>query len=188
MKKLSNLKSAGFTLVELLVVIGVLGLLAAGLLATIDPLEQLRKGADSNRRSTAQELVNGLARYYGTHSAMPWEPPGNGGDAACNTAVPAAPAALRVSNGAAASAFGACITALANDGEVKSSFAAQYNILSSLYITETTPAGSTAVSVSVCYDPESRSESKKPETKYSQNPTGAACDPSTSNNCYWCAQ
>lgn len=172
--------SLGFTLVELLVVIGVLGLLAAGLLATIDPLEQLRKGADTNRRSTAQELVNALTRYYGNHSAMPWE----AGGAGCNGGNP--PTASIVSNVAAASAFGDCLTALINDGELKSTFGIQYSILKWLYITETSPSPN--IQVAVCYDPESKAESRKSDTKFSQNPTGPACDPTTSTSCYWCAQ
>jgi len=36
-------QNIGFTLMELLIVIGVLGILAAGLLAAIDPFEQLKK-------------------------------------------------------------------------------------------------------------------------------------------------
>ena len=36
-------KSLGFTLIELLIVIALLGALAVGLLATIDPFEQLKK-------------------------------------------------------------------------------------------------------------------------------------------------
>ena len=35
-------RNFGFTLMELLIVIGVLGILAAGLLAAIDPFEQLK--------------------------------------------------------------------------------------------------------------------------------------------------
>ena len=41
-------KKKGFTLIELLIVIGILGILAAGLQAAIDPIEQLKKGQDSN--------------------------------------------------------------------------------------------------------------------------------------------
>jgi prepilin-type N-terminal cleavage/methylation domain-containing protein len=175
----------GFTLIELLVVIGVLGILATGLLATIDPLEQFRKGADSNRKTTALELNNAITRYYSVHGTLPWDSVANGG-ANCNGGI--TPAATRVTNVTGASGFNDCLTTLANEGELKSTFATQYSILNKLYITETTPAGSTSKSVAVCYDPESKSESTRPETKYSQNPTGAACDPATSTTCYWCAQ
>lgn len=175
----------GFTLIELLVVIGVLGILAAGLLATIDPLEQFRKGADSNRKTTALEINNALTRYYSVHGVMPWASVANGG-ANCNGGT--APAAARVSNVTAATAFGDCLTTLVNEGELKATFPTQYNVLNRLYVTDTTPAGSTATSVAVCYDPESKSESARPETKYSQNPTGGVCDPAASTTCYWCAQ
>ena len=181
----SLLNQKGFTLIELLVVIGVLGILATGLLATIDPLEQFRKGADSNRKTTSLELNNALTRYYSVHNVMPWASVANGG-AACNGG--AIPAATRVSNVTAATAFNDCLTTLTNEGELKSTFQTQYGILNRLYISETTPAGSTAVTVAICYDPESKSESKRPETKFSQNPTGLACDPATSTLCYWCGQ
>lgn len=176
----------GFTLIELLVVIGVLGILATGLLATIDPLEQFRKGADGNRKTTSLELTNALTRYYAVHSTFPWDSVANGG-AGCNGG--AAPAATRVSLATADNAtFVSCLDALTNEGELKTTFKAQYGILNRLYITDTTPAGSTAKSAAVCFDPESKSESVKAETRFSQNPTGAACDPATSSNCYWCSQ
>lgn len=175
----------GFTLIELLVVIGVLGILATGLLATIDPLEQFRKGADSNRKTTSLEIVNALTRYYSVHGVMPWASVATGG-ANCNGG--AIPAATRVSDVTGALPFNECLTTLTNEGELKSTFQTQFGILNKLYVTETTPVGSTSISVAVCYDPESKSESKRPETKFSQNPTGAVCDPATSNICYWCGQ
>lgn len=175
----------GFTLIELLVVIGVLGILATGLLATIDPLEQFRKGADSNRKTTSLELQNALTRYYAVHGVMPWATVPNGG-AGCNGGT--APAATRISAVTAANAFNDCLSTLTNEGELKSTFQTQYAILNRLYVTDTTPAGSTSTSVAICFDPDSKSESTRPETKFSQNPTAAACDPTTSTLCYWCAQ
>lgn len=62
----------GFTLMELLIVIGVLGILAAGLLAAIDPFEQLRKARDTNTRNATIELMSSLTRYYANHGAFPW--------------------------------------------------------------------------------------------------------------------
>lgn len=174
----------GFTLIELLVVIGILGILAAGLLAAIDPLEQFRKGADTNKKSTSLELVNALTRYYAVHGAMPWA--AAGGDVNCNAGITDTPAAVQVSGLGAASSFGPCIDVLYNEGELKKTFATQFQILTKLYVTQTAPSPS--VTAAVCFDPESKSESSRPETKYSQDPTGAACDPTTTTTCYWCAQ
>ena len=69
----------GFTLMELLIVIGVLGILAAGLLAAIDPFEQLKKARDTNNRSAAIEMLSSLTRYYANHGAFPWNIPGYSG-------------------------------------------------------------------------------------------------------------
>ncbi len=170
-EKIKNLKSnLGFTLVELLVVIGVLGILAAGLLATIDPLEQLRKGADSNKKTTTQELVNAVTRYYSTKGAMPWTA---GGDS-CNGA--AAPTGLLVSN------FATCLTALENQGEIKTTFKDQTSIIGQLYVT------GTDTNVVACYDPESKTESLRPETKYTISGTVNGACPAAGVACYWCAQ
>lgn len=187
MKLFKFLKSEkGFTLIELLVVIGVLGILATGLLATIDPLEQFRKGQDSNERTSALELNNALTRYYSTHNAFPWDAVNSGGQA-CNGG--AAPAATQVTGQATGvtTSFNDCLTDLVGVGELKNSFPTQNSILYKLYVTDTTPAGTTSRSIGICFHPDSKGMQKDPQTKYSQNPTGAACDPTTSTACYWCA-
>ncbi|MBI3343023.1 prepilin-type N-terminal cleavage/methylation domain-containing protein, partial [Candidatus Gottesmanbacteria bacterium] len=63
---------AGFTLIELLIVIALLGALAVGLLATIDPFEQLKKGRDTSLRNTTAEFYNANLRYFSTKGQFPW--------------------------------------------------------------------------------------------------------------------
>jgi prepilin-type N-terminal cleavage/methylation domain-containing protein len=75
-KKLSNLVSMissqkGFTLVELLVVIAVLGVLAAGVLVAINPIEQLARGRDTGRKTAITELGRGLNTYLTTQGVLP---------------------------------------------------------------------------------------------------------------------
>lgn len=64
--------SRGFTLIELLIVIAILGVLAAGLLATLDPIEQIRRSRDTNRRSQITEFTQALNRYYANAGQYPW--------------------------------------------------------------------------------------------------------------------
>lgn len=183
----------GFTLIELLVVIGVLGILATGLLATIDPLEQFRKGTDSNSRTTALELQNALTRYYSVHGTFPWDEVANGG-AACNGGE--APAPTRVSLIGADSTFSTCLDTLVNEGELKSTFPDQFTVLNKLWVADTTPAANpTAKSAAICFDPESKSESTKTETKFAGGvgtgptvPLVSTCDPATTTTCYSCVQ
>ncbi|HEX7542609.1 MAG TPA: prepilin-type N-terminal cleavage/methylation domain-containing protein, partial [Patescibacteria group bacterium] len=62
----------GFTLIELLIVIALLGALAVGLLAALDPFEQLKKGTDTSVRNTVSEYQGAVIRYYAIKNQMPW--------------------------------------------------------------------------------------------------------------------
>lgn len=70
--KITALKSSkGFTLVELLIVIAVIGVLAAVILAVINPLEQLARGRDTGRKGLVRDLASSVQRYFTTNSAYP---------------------------------------------------------------------------------------------------------------------
>lgn len=199
-KSFSVIKSQkGFTLIELLVVIGVLGILATGLLATIDPLEQFRKGSDSNEKTTALELVAAIQRYYSVHNTLPWDTTANGG-AACGSAL-AAPGSwtsgAQVSGTTANSAFNGgipgCLTQLVTEGELKTSFPTQYGILNKLWVVDTTTG--TNKGVAVCFHPDSKSEQAKTTTNYLGNvntgpqvPLSATCTVAAGSSCYECMQ
>ncbi len=136
----------GFTLIELLVVIGVLGILAAGLLAAIDPLEQLKKGRDQQKRSISVELTNAMQRYYAVFGTMPY---GNS----------------QTIGGLAG--FQSSIDLLTGAGELKSTF------MGGLPAGATTGTngitivgGANSAGVSVCFDPESKSISRDPTTTF----------------------
>lgn len=70
----NNMKNSkfGFTLIELLIVIALLGALAVGLMAALDPFEQLKKGDDTGVRNTVSEVHGAVIRYYAIRSQMPW--------------------------------------------------------------------------------------------------------------------
>lgn len=55
----------GFTLVELLVVIGVIAVLSVVVVLTLNPAELLRQARDSSRLSDMDSLKNALALYMG---------------------------------------------------------------------------------------------------------------------------
>jgi len=171
----------GFTLMELLIVIGVLGILAAGLLAAIDPFEQLKKARDTNNRSAAIEFLGSSQRYYTTHGYLPWFKPGAGGvgydttncpDADWTTIRPAVPVvayprnAVKVGLGItdADSGVSKCVSnTLLVDGEIKSTFFA--GLKTPVYIMSGSPTN-----VAVCFSPEGKSNLSDAQTKYLYTP------------------
>lgn len=166
MKKLA---ASGFTLIELLIVIALLGALAVGLLATIDPFEQLKKGRDTSIRNTVSEFYNANLRYYSTKAAFPW------GAEVTFTAQPV-------------SSMGTSVTELINAGELKNRFMelAGTGNLSKIYVTSTGPE-----QLAVCYRPESKSFQVDPNAVYNQagEPQGSGCKSQGGTTlCYFCIQ
>ena len=45
----------GFTMIELLIVITILGILAVAVLSAINPIEQINRGRDTGRQSDAEQ-------------------------------------------------------------------------------------------------------------------------------------
>lgn len=77
MKILQTIKQlrsqAGFTMIELLIVIAILGILAVAVLAAINPIEQINRGRDTGSRSDAEQLISAIDRYYAFNGYYPWQ-------------------------------------------------------------------------------------------------------------------
>jgi general secretion pathway protein G len=71
----------GFTLVELLIVIGVLGIMASSLYVLIDPALQISKSRDSNRKADIKQIQAALELYRSDQGNYP-NP--NNNSVACN--------------------------------------------------------------------------------------------------------
>lgn len=70
---LSHMKAqAGFTMIELLIVISILGILAVAVLSAINPIEQINRGRDTGSRSDAEQLLSAIDRFYAFHGYYPW--------------------------------------------------------------------------------------------------------------------
>src|SRR3989304_2780959 len=67
-----NKFSLGFTLVELLIVIALLGVLAAAVLAAINPLEQANRARDTRMRSDASQMLAAHDRYFVSTDDFTW--------------------------------------------------------------------------------------------------------------------
>ena len=161
----------GFTLIELLIVIALLGALAVGLLATIDPFEQLKKGRDTSMRNTVSEFYNANLRYYATKAAFPIPITAGFAGAVYPDAIPA-------------------VDTLVNAGELKDRFTelAGTGNLSKIFVSSTA-----AEHVAVCFKPESKSFQIDPNTVYDQTgSTGTLTCKSTGSagatDCYFCIQ
>ncbi len=185
MKKLRNLR--GFTLIELLIVIALLGALAVGLLAALDPFEQLKKGTDTGIRNTGNELQGAIIRYYGIKNQMPWCLASD-----CTTWRDALTSQDLPTAGMKASLLPETITEIAAAGELKSGFS---TIAGSTALAKITVFGGNSTLIAeVCYKPTAKSFINDPNTKYVAA-TGVVASAGTCKGqggtdltCLWCIQ
>ena len=164
-------------MIELLIVIALLGALAVGLLAALDPFEQLKKGNDTSVRNLVSEVHGSVIRYYALKSMMPYCD-----DVAC------ASDTLPSGDALTTTTMSTAIESIVTTGELKSNFQSLAgNNLQRVFTTGTSD------SVRVCFQPTSKSFRCDPNTKYTQygvedavNCPGATCG--TMSTCYWCVQ
>lgn len=72
--------SSGFTLVELLIVIGLLGAIALIVIAAINPIEQANRARDTRFKADSAQLISAVDRYFATRSEFPWVSSGSATD------------------------------------------------------------------------------------------------------------
>lgn len=166
----------GFTLVELLIVIALLGALAIGLIGALDPFEQLKKGTDTGTRDLVNQVQTAVLRYFATTNKMPW-------------AITTSFTGETLTGTNMVEGVSNMIVA----GEMKSNFKEIYkSTLSKVFVTFIPGSPTNSVEVRVCYTPASKSFQVEPNTRFSSDGTdlSTACKSVTSGglNCYWCVQ
>jgi len=159
-------KKGGFTLIELLIVIALLGVLAVGLLATIDPFEQLKKGRDTSTRNMVEEFYNGALRYYSIKDEFPW-----GTESVASVAL------------SAAAMSDTYLQTIVDSGELKQAF------LDASGLGEVLVTSTTGDDLTVCFQPQSKAFRNDNNSKY--DATGGTlgtdvCPNPTSSLCHWC--
>ncbi|MCS7093376.1 MAG: prepilin-type N-terminal cleavage/methylation domain-containing protein [Patescibacteria group bacterium] len=165
--------SESFTLIELLIVIALLGALAVGLLAALDPFEQLKKGTDTGVRNTVSELHGAMIRYYAIKNQMPWCTSTSTNCADLNEVV--------------ANTLTDTINRIVQTGELKTDFIQLAgNQLQSIFVT----GKNDPPTVVVCYKPTSKSFASNPNTKYKKNGDLEASCPTgnPASECYYCVR
>ena len=168
-------KTSGFTLIEILVVVALIGALFLGILATVDPLEQLKKGGDTAKRELTAQLYNGFIQYYASQNSFPW------------TADISAAAGTANEMTAAGTGY---IPLTIAQGELKGDFInlAGSN-LSKIFLTSTADAQGNRQNLASCFLPDSKSFRLEANAKYdiSGEITSSCLSTDTGGNpCYWC--
>lgn len=69
---IANIKKLGFTMIELLIVIAVLGILAVAVLSAINPIELMNRGRDTGSKSDVEQVASAVDRHYTARGYFPW--------------------------------------------------------------------------------------------------------------------
>lgn len=169
-----------FTLIELLIVIALLGALAVGLLAALDPFEQLKKGTDTGVRNTVAEIQGAVIRYYAIKNHMPWC---SGNPLVC--VEPETVTAKSLTNVGLTGPLNNVITS----GELKADFVTiAGGQLDKIWVTGTNDLPT----IAVCYKPTSKSFTNDPNTKFSKAGVTPHSDVTVcptnivGNDCWYC--
>lgn len=149
-------------LVTLPIILAILGIIAASLIASIDPFKQLGKAQDINSTNTAVEFSSALQTYYNSHQTLPW------------TANP--PCASQPTGLENITSLAPCVNLLIKDGEIKASFLSATTITDNLYVSDNSTQGN--INVSTCFLPSVQTTSDK----YTRS--GLACN---AGICYYCS-
>ena len=164
------LDGAGFTMIELLIVIAVLGVLATAVLSAINPIEQINRGRDTGSRSDSEQLLSAFDRYYTTQELYPWQ----------DTADDAADLDLRIVNSAWEETGGneGVLEKLSAGGtaEIKESFVNRLDKLDDRYKLHVHYTDSPGNSAYVCFEARSGSFKTEALTRCETNCAGLPSD------------
>ncbi len=82
-------KNKGFTLIEILVVIGIIAILATIVIIAINPARQFQQARDTQRTSNVNAILNAIGQYVADNKGeLPSIPDGEVDDDLCNDLVP----------------------------------------------------------------------------------------------------
>mgnify|MGYP001258164461 CR=1 FL=1 len=184
-KSFSSIKKLGFTMIELLIVIAVLGILAVAVLASINPIEQINRGRDTGSRSDAEQLISAIDRFYAAKGYYPWMDNGvslntwtnPGGAVSDETLFPLDAPGVLVGNDGLAGAGIDILSSLSSGGtaELKSSFTSRLVDPAAPNYLSIYNSGVSGESTYVCFLPKSASFR---EEAWSRCSTGGIQNPS----------